>query len=134
VRDTPAAPEAARALRPANKNLAPTVVATPPHAASTAGGSDLEARLRDAGVDPGRVEELLAGRAAEGLHFRLDVALPGKEASFEVRPGAAQAVDVSSSVTDRRRPVLLVVALVSGVIVLLRLRGRVTLGSFTCLP
>jgi hypothetical protein len=85
---------------------------------------DLKARLRDAGVDPGRVEELLAGRAADGLHFRLDVAVPGKTASYEVKPGAAQVVDLSSSVSDRARPVLLGVALVGGVIVLFRLRRR----------
>ncbi|HEV8628437.1 MAG TPA: hypothetical protein VG034_28740 [Acidimicrobiia bacterium] len=87
-----------------------------------ANAPDLKARLRDAGVDPGRVEELLTGRAADGLHFRLDVALPGKTASFEVKAGAAQAIDVSSSVTDRTRPVLLGVAVVSGLIVLFRLR------------
>jgi hypothetical protein len=87
---------------------------------------DLKARLRDAGVDPGRVEELLAGRAADGLHFRLDVALPGKEASFEVKPDAAQPIDVSSSLSERRRPVLLMVALASGLIAGFRLRRRVT--------
>ncbi|MGH9008573.1 MAG: hypothetical protein ACRDYF_01860, partial [Acidimicrobiia bacterium] len=75
--------------------------------------------------DPGRVEELLAGRAADGLHFRLDVALPGKTASFEIKPGAAQVIDVSSSVSDRTRPVLLTVAVLTGLIVLVRLRRRV---------
>jgi hypothetical protein len=89
-----------------------------------ANAPDLRARLRDAGVDPGRVEELLAGRAADGLRFRLDVALPGKSASFEVKPGVAQAIDVSSSVSNRTRPVLLGVAVVGGLIVLLRLRRR----------
>jgi hypothetical protein len=117
-----------RSLTKASFRLRGTADLGPGAAAATGFGNapDLKARLRDAGVDPGRVEELLAGRAADGLHFRLDVALPGKEASFEVKPGAAQAVDVSSSVSDRRRPVLLVVALVSGVIVLVRLRRRVT--------
>jgi len=96
-----------------------------PEAAAATGfanAPDLTARLRDAGVDPGRVEELLADRAAEGLHFRFDVALPGKTASFEVRPGAAQTIDVSSSVSDRTRPVLLAVAVLTGLFVLLRLR------------
>ena len=100
-----------------------------PGAASATGFAntpDLKARLRDAGVDPARVEELLAGRAADGFHFRLDVALPGKSETYEVVPGAAQAVDVSSSVSDRARPVLLVVAVVSGLLVLFRLRRRVT--------
>jgi hypothetical protein len=119
--------ERRRSFTRANYRLRGTADLGPGAAAATgfANAPDLKARLRDAGVDPGRVEELLAGRAAEGLHFKLDVALPGKEASFDVEPGAAQAVDVSSSVSDRRRPVLLVVALVSGVIVLFRFRRRV---------
>ena len=95
---------------------------------------DLAARLRDAGVDPGSVQELLAGRAAEGFHFRLDVELPGKSTTFEVRPGAPQAIEVSSSVSDPTRPVLLAVAVLSGLIVVVRLRRTGTLGSFTCLP
>lgn len=95
---------------------------------------DLKARLRDAGVDPGRVEELLAGRAADGIHFRLDVALPGESATFEVRPGAAQAIDVSSSVSDRARPVLLVIAVVTGLIVLVRLRRGWSQGASPASP
>ena len=87
---------------------------------------ELKARLHDAGVDPGRVEELLTARAAEGFHLRLDVELPGKTASFEVRPGAAQTIDVSSSVSDRARPVLLAVAVLTGLIVLFRLRRHLT--------
>ena len=89
-----------------------------------ANAPDLEARLRDAGVDPGRVAELLAGRAADGFHVRLDVALPGKSGTFDVTPGAAQAIDVSSSISDRTRPALLAVAVLTGLIVLLRLRRR----------
>ncbi|MEW6471692.1 MAG: hypothetical protein AB1679_05440 [Actinomycetota bacterium] len=86
---------------------------------------DLAGRLRAAGVDPGRVEELLAQRAADGLHVRLVVELPGREAEeFEVRPGAPVTVDVSSETSDRTRPVLLAVALLTGLIVLLRLRRR----------
>jgi hypothetical protein len=122
--------ERKRSFTKATFRLRGTADLGPGAAAATgfANAPDLKARLRDAGVDPGRVEELLAGRAADGLHFRLDVVLPGKDASFEVKPGAAQAVDLSSSVDDRRRPVLLVVALVSGVIVLFRLRRRATDG------
>jgi hypothetical protein len=85
---------------------------------------DLEARLRDAGVDPVRVAALLAGRAAEGFHLRVDVDLPGESATFEVRPEAAQAIDVSSTVSDRTRPALLAVAVLTGLIVLARLRRR----------
>jgi hypothetical protein len=94
-------------------------------AAGFANAPDLPARLRDAGVDPDRVEALLAGRAAEGFHFRLVVALPGRPAeTFEVRSGAATTVDLSSETSDRARPVLLAVAVLSGLIVLLRLRRR----------
>ena len=86
---------------------------------------DLPARLRDAGVDPGRVEELLADRAADGLHVRLVIDLPGAaEQTFEVRPGSPVTVDVSSEISDRTRPVLLAVAVGSGLIVLFRLRRR----------
>jgi hypothetical protein len=86
---------------------------------------DLAARLRDAGVDPGRVAELLAGRAAEGFGFRLVVALPGRpEQAFEVRPGAPATVDLTSETSDRGRPVLLAVAVLSGLVVVLRLRRR----------
>lgn len=94
-------------------------------AAGFANAPDLPARLRDAGVDPDRVAELLAGRAAEGFHFRLVVELPGREKeTFEVRPGAAAMIDLSSETSDRTRPVLLAVAVLSGLIVLLRLRRR----------
>jgi hypothetical protein len=85
---------------------------------------DLPARLRDAGVDPDRVAELLAGRAADGLRFRLVVALPGKTRSWAVETGSPQPVDVASSVTTPARPALLAVAVVTGLIVLLRLRRR----------
>ena len=90
-----------------------------------ANAPDLPARLRDAGVNPDRVAELLAGRAAEGFHLRLVVEIPGRAPeTFEVRPGAATAVDLSSAISDRRRPVLLAVAVLSGLIVVLRLRRR----------
>lgn len=84
---------------------------------------DLPARLRDAGVDPDRVAALLAGRA-QALHLRLVVALPGKTQSWAVEPGAPQPVEISSSVTSRTRPALLVVAVVSGLAVLVRLRRQ----------
>ena len=120
--------ERRRSFTRAGYRLRGTADLGPGAAAATgfANAPDLAARLRDAGVDPGRVKELLAGRAADGLNFRLDVALPGKRASFKVKPGAARAIDVSSSVRDRTRPVLLGVAVVSGLIVLFRLRRRVT--------
>jgi hypothetical protein len=94
-------------------------------AAGFGNAPDLPARLRDAGVDPGRVSQLLAERAAEGFHLRLVVELPGRSPeTFEVRPGAPTTVDLSSATSDRRRPVLLAVAVLSGLIVLLRLRRR----------
>ena len=95
---------------------------------------ELKARLRDTGVDPDRVEELLTSRAAEGFHLRLDVALPGETASFEVRPGPPQTVDVASSVSDRTRPALLGIAVLTGLIVLVRLRRRAIPGRFNPLP
>jgi hypothetical protein len=85
---------------------------------------DLAARLRDAGVDPARVADLLRERAAEGLHLRLVVDLPRASQSFDLRPGAPQTIDVASSVSDRARPVLLAVAVVSGLLALYRLRRR----------
>ena len=94
-------------------------------AAGFANAPDLPARLRDAGVNPDRVGELLAERAAEGFRLRLVVELPGRTAeSFEVRPGAATTVDLASETSDRRRPVLLAVAVLTGLIVLFRLRRR----------
>jgi hypothetical protein len=118
-------------------DLGPGAVA----ATGFAGSPELRARLRNAGVDPGRVEELLAGRAAEGLHLRLVVALPGRTRSWALQPGSPQAVDVASTVTEWTRPALLAVAVVSGLAAVVRLRRRAlpaspdpTLGSFTCLP
>lgn len=84
---------------------------------------DLPGRLRVAGIDPDRVEQLLAGRAAEGLDFRLVVAMPGRgEESWTVEPGAVQSVDVASAVSHRARPVLLGVAVMAGLVVVFRLR------------
>ena len=91
-----------------------------------ANAPDLPARLRDAGVDPARVGELLAGRAAEGFHLRFVVDLPGRTESFEVTPGGARPIDIASSVSDRRRPVLLALSLATALIVLVRLRRRAT--------
>ena len=84
--------ERRRSLTKGTYRLRGTADLGPGAAAATgfANAPDLKARLRDAGVDPGRVEELLAGRAAEGLHLRLVVDLPGRTPSFEVQPGSAQ--------------------------------------------
>lgn len=116
--------ERRRSFVEATYRLRGTADLGPGAAAATAfaNAPDLKARLRDAGVDPGRVEELLAGRAADGFHFRLEFALPGETTSFEVRPGAPQTIDVSSSVSDLGRPVLLVIAALTGLIALVRLR------------
>ena len=95
-------------------------------AAATGFGNtpDLAARLRDAGVDPDRVESLLAGRAADGLHLRLVVALPGGTRSWTVEPGPPRAVDASSSAIDWSRLVLLALASASAVAALRRLSPR----------
>ncbi|HMC04435.1 MAG TPA: hypothetical protein VKJ83_03075, partial [Actinomycetota bacterium] len=95
---------------------------------------ELAARLRAAGVDPDRVEHLLAERAVDGLHVRLVVALPGTTRSWPVEPGSPGAVDVSSSAADWVRLALLAVAAGSAAVALARLRRRPTLGSLTCLP
>jgi hypothetical protein len=83
---------------------------------------DLAARLRDAGVDPDRVESLLAGRAADGLHLRLVVDLPGGTRSWTVAPGPSRPIDVSSTAIDWRRLGLLILAAASGIAVFRRLR------------
>jgi hypothetical protein len=93
-------------------------------ASGFANSPDLPARLRDAGVDPDRVAQLLARRAAEGLHVRLVVGVPGRTRSWTLQPGSPQPVDVASSVTSWGRPVLLVVALLGGVTVYRRLKPR----------
>ncbi len=82
---------------------------------------DLAARLRDAGVDPDRVESLLAGRAANGLHLRLVVALPGGTRSWTVEPGPPKPIDVSSRAIDWSRLALLILAVATAVVVLRRL-------------
>jgi hypothetical protein len=116
-----------RSFTEASFRLRGTADVGPAGAAATgfANTPDLSARLRDAGVDPGRVGDLLAGRAADGLGVRLVVELPGTdEQTFEVRPGSPVTVDVASEISDRTRPVLLAVAVVTGLIVLFRLRRR----------
>jgi hypothetical protein len=85
---------------------------------------DLAARLRDAGVDPDRVESLLAGRAADGLHLRLVAALPGGNRSWTVEPGPSRAIDVSSRAFDWSRLALLLLAAVSAVTALRRLSPK----------
>jgi hypothetical protein len=119
--------ERRRSFTKADYRLRGTADVGPDAAAATgfANTPDLPARLRDAGVNPDRVEELLAQRAAEGLGVRLVVELPGRAAEeFEVRPGKPATVDIASETSDRARPVLLAVAVVTGLIVLFRLRRR----------
>ena len=95
-----------------------------------ANSPDLPARLRDAGVDPDRVAQLLAGRAADGLGVSLVVGVAGRSRSWTLRPGSPVAVDVASSVTDWARPILLAVALLGGATALRRRRrGRHSGGS-----
>ena len=91
-----------------------------------ANSPDLPARLRDAGVDPDRVARLLAGRAVDGLHVRLVVAVPGRSRSWTLQPGTPQPVDVAATAAAWGRPVLLAVALLGGATVVRRLRRRAT--------
>jgi hypothetical protein len=90
-----------------------------------ANSPDLPGRLRDAGVDPERVAELLAGRAAEGFALRVVVELPGKTESWVLEPGSPpRAVDVASAVDHRLRPSLLAAAVGLAAAVVFRLRRR----------
>ena len=98
----------------------------PGAAAATGFGNtpDLAARLRDAGVDPGTVESLLAGRAADGLHLRLVVALPGATRSWTVEPGPPRPIDLSSRAFDWPRLALLLLGLVCALAALRRLSPK----------
>jgi hypothetical protein len=90
-----------------------------------ANSPDLPGRLRDAGVDPDRVAELLAGRAADGFGLRVAVDLPGKTESWALEPGSPpRSIDVASAVDERLRPSLLVVAVLLAAVVVFRLRRR----------
>ena len=113
-----------RSLLRATYRVRGTADLGPGDAAATgfANSPDLPARLRDAGIDPGRVAQLLEGRAVEGLHVRLVVGVPGHTRSWTLQPGAPQAVDVAASVNGWGRPVLLAVALLGGATVARRLR------------
>ena len=90
-----------------------------------ANSPELPGRLRAAGVDPDRVGELLAGRAAGGFAVHVVAKLPGTTESWTLEPGSPpQPIDVASSVDDRLRPTLLVVAVGLAAIVVFRLRRR----------
>jgi hypothetical protein len=90
-----------------------------------ANSPELPGRLRAAGVDPDRVAELLAGRAAEGFAVHVVTKLPGRTESWTLDPGSPpQAIDLASSVDDRLRPTLLVVAVGLAAVAGFRLRRR----------
>jgi hypothetical protein len=90
-----------------------------------ANSPDLPGRLRDAGVDPDRVAELLAGRAADGFALRVVVELPGRTESWTLEPGSPlQPIDVASAVDDRLRPSLLLAAVGLAAVVVFRLRRQ----------
>ncbi|MGH9004633.1 MAG: hypothetical protein ACRDYV_16025, partial [Acidimicrobiia bacterium] len=92
----------------------------------------LAGRLEAAGVDAGRVGELLAQRAEEGVGLAVAVDLPGEEpVRFEARPGARVGVAAASTVPDRVRPLLLVLAglLAVAALVVLIPRRRPTDGA-----
>ena len=86
---------------------------------------DLARRLEAAGIDAGRVAELLARRVAEGFGLVVVVDLPGGEpVRFVGRPGARVEVAAASTEPDRARPLLLAAAaaLAAGVLVVLSRR------------
>lgn len=86
---------------------------------------DLARRLEAAGVDAGRMAELLAQRAAEGLRLVVVVDLPGEDpVRFEGRPGESVEVRAASTQPDRARPLLLVVGGVLAVAALAVLGSR----------
>jgi hypothetical protein len=71
----------------------------------------LAGRVRAAGVDPKRLEELLASRAAEGFQLRIVVDLPGRdERAWDVPLGQRVEIEASSTAPDRARPALLALA------------------------
>jgi hypothetical protein len=95
--------------------------------ALTGFGNDpqLARRLEAAGVDAGRVAELLAQRAAEGFRLAVVVDLPGQDpVRFEARPGARVPVRTTATEPDRARPLLLAVAALLGVATLAVLLPR----------
>ncbi|MGH9036242.1 MAG: hypothetical protein ACRD0O_10800, partial [Acidimicrobiia bacterium] len=72
---------------------------------------DLARRLEAAGVDAGRVAELLAQRADEGFRLAVVVDLPGEDpVRFEGRPEGGVEVRAAATQPDRARPLLLVAA------------------------
>jgi hypothetical protein len=88
---------------------------------------DLARRLEAAGVDAGRVAELLAQRAVEGFGVVVMVDLPGGDPiRFEGRPGARVDVEAASTEPDRARPLLLAAAavLAAGALAVLSRRAR----------
>lgn len=86
---------------------------------------DLAARLEAAGVDPGRVEELLAGRAAGGFDLAVTVDLPGGDpVRVEAREGEVVEVAAAADRLDPVRPALLAAAVVLAGAALLTLIRR----------
>jgi hypothetical protein len=90
-------------------------------ATGIANAPDLPERLREAGIDPHRLAELLASRAAEGFDLEVVVDLPGQERAntpdrrrgnplWRAPLGQRLEISASSSVADRFRPALLVLA------------------------
>jgi hypothetical protein len=86
---------------------------------------DLARRLEAAGVDAGRMAELLAQRGADGLRLVVVVDLPGEDpVRFEGRPGGKVEVRAASTQPERARPLLLVVGGVLAVAALAVLGSR----------
>lgn len=72
----------------------------------------LAERIRQAGVDPSRVEELITGRAVEGFRLRVVADLPGdgEPVAKDVPFGETIELVATAETADRSRPVLLVLA------------------------
>jgi hypothetical protein len=89
---------------------------------------DLARRLQGAGIDPRRLEELVASRAAEGFSLRVRVELPGDgrgEGASEVKLGQRLEIAARSSAPTPWRPALLGVAVLAAAAALIVIaRGR----------
>jgi hypothetical protein len=78
-----------------------------------ANAAGLADRVRQAGVDPKRLEELLTSRAVDGFRLRVVVDLPGRDPqSWDVPVGGRVDIRAMSTAPERTRPGLLLLAVV----------------------
>jgi hypothetical protein len=87
---------------------------------------DLAGRLRGAGVDPRRLEDLVTSRAAAGFRLRVVVHLPASPPTVRDVPlGRSVEIEAASTAPDRTRPALLGLAGVAAVgALVMATRGR----------